>query len=129
MSKIALVSGCIGGLIAVGLGAFGAHALKETLPADRLAIFETGVRYQMYHSILLLILGFIALQSAGNKMLSASIASAIIGILIFSGSLYILALTGEKKLGMITPFGGVAFLLSWALAAISLSRMASSSKK
>ena len=100
---------------AVALGAFGAHALKTALSAEQLAIFETGVRYQMYHGLGLLVLGAYPRQRRGPKWLLA-------GTLIFSGSLYALALTDIKVLGAITPIGGVLQLIGWSLVALDSRR-------
>ncbi|AWN23418.1 DUF423 domain-containing protein [Deinococcus irradiatisoli] len=100
---------------AVALGAFGAHALKSTLSADALAVFETGVRYQMYHGLALLALGAFPQQRRGPLWL-------LIGTLIFSLSLYALALSGIKVLGAITPIGGVLQLLGWLLVALDARR-------
>ncbi|MBW7477810.1 DUF423 domain-containing protein [Paenibacillus oenotherae] len=112
--------GAIHALLAVALGAFGAHALKERLSDDMLAIFETGVRYHMYHAIGLLLLAFLADRlGAQSKMLWAGRLMHA-GIFLFSGSLYVLSLSGIKVLGAITPLGGVAFIAAWALAAYSL---------
>lgn len=98
--------------LAVGLGAFAAHGLKSRLSPEMLAIFETGVRYQAYHALGLLLL---AALRGPNKAGWCFVG----GIALFSGSLYLLALTGERRLGMITPSGGVLFLLGWALFALS----------
>ena len=97
----------------VGLGAFGAHTLKERLSADMLATFETGVRYQMYHALAL-----VAVTVALGRWPDASLAVAagwlfIAGIVLFSGSLYGLALSDVRVLGAITPLGGVAFIAGW----------------
>ncbi|WP_420597502.1 DUF423 domain-containing protein [Deinococcus sp.] len=100
---------------AVALGAFGAHALKATLSPENLAIFETGVRYQMYHGLGLLVLGAYPQQRRGPKWLLA-------GTLIFSGSLYVLALSDIKVLGAITPIGGVLQLIGWGLVALDSRR-------
>jgi uncharacterized membrane protein YgdD (TMEM256/DUF423 family) len=94
--------------LAVGLGAFGAHALKTRLTPEMLAIFETGVRYQVYHALALLLLA--ALRGPGK----AGWCFAA-GIALFSGSLYLLALTGVKKWGAITPIGGLLFLIGWLI--------------
>lgn len=104
----------ISGFIVVGLGAFGAHGLRSMLDAARLATWETAVQYQMFHVVALLAVGLYARQhdSAG---LRASGWCFIVGTLLFSGSLYVLALTGLRWLGMVTPLGGLAFLLGWAL--------------
>lgn len=97
--------------LGVGLGAFGAHALKNMLPADLLAIFETGVRYQMYHALALVALGAARFQSKGIVLL-------FVGTLIFSGSLYLLALTDVRVLGAITPIGGVLQIAGWVWIAL-----------
>lgn len=94
--------------LAVGLGAFGAHALKSRLSPEMLAIFETGVKYQVYHALALLLLA--ALRGPGK---AAWCFTA--GIVIFSGSLYLLALTGTRKWGAVTPIGGLLFLVGWLI--------------
>lgn len=113
MDRTFVLIGALAGFIGVALGAFGAHGLKSRVAPDMLAVFETGVRYQMYHAIALLLLG--ALASTLNPRL-ASIAgwAFTAGILIFSGSLYALVLSDVRILGAITPIGGVAFLVGWA---------------
>ena len=100
-------------------GAFGAHALKQTLSTEHLATFEVGARYQMYHSLALFAVALLAGQGFAVK--GAGIAF-IVGIVLFSGSLYALALTGVSKLGMVTPLGGLAFLLGWALLGLACLR-------
>ena len=104
--------------LVVALGAFGAHALKARLSPDLLAIFETGVRYQAYHA-----LGIFAAVFLGDRFdarfAPQAAACFALGVFIFSGSLYALALTGLRKLGMITPLGGLLFLIGWALLAAS----------
>jgi len=92
--------------LAVGLGAFGAHALKSRLSPDMLEVFETGVKYQVYHALALLLLASLRGPSKAAWCFSA-------GIVIFSGSLYILALTGVRKWGAVTPIGGLLFLAGW----------------
>jgi uncharacterized membrane protein YgdD (TMEM256/DUF423 family) len=96
----------------VALGAFAAHALKSRLDADLLAIFETGVRYQMYHAFALLAAGWAQTRWPG-KVLTASGWLFAAGSVIFSGSLYVLSLSGERWLGAITPVGGLALLAGW----------------
>lgn len=112
MVKIFAVIGALSGFLAVGLGAFGAHALKGRLGVELLAVFETGVRYQMYHSLALF-----AVAWAGTRWPGAAAAASgwlfVAGTLIFSGSLYLLALTGTRWLGAVTPFGGLALLAGW----------------
>ncbi|MDB6048324.1 MAG: hypothetical protein JWR17_1070 [Pseudomonas sp.] len=102
------------GFTGVALGAFAAHGLKNRLSAEYLAIFHTGVLYQLIHTLALLAVALIAVQIPGRLVTWAGI-SFVIGIVLFSGSLYALTLTGVSKLGIITPFGGLAFLIGWAL--------------
>ena len=99
--------------LAVALGAFGAHGLKTMLTPQALAVWHTAVQYQMFHALALLIIGLLARFLSDARMLVWAVRSMIIGVVLFSGSLYVLALTGIGKLGMITPFGGIAFLLGW----------------
>lgn len=102
------------GVIAVGIGAFGAHGLKSMLEASgRLETFETAVKYHFYHSLALFALGVLALVKPNWKKLGLSFWGFTLGILIFSGSLYVLCLSGTTWLGAITPLGGVAFILGW----------------
>lgn len=110
--------GAVSAFIAVAAGAFGAHALKSRLEPDLLAVFETGARYQIYHSLALVLIGLFSL-SRPSTALTASGWSMVAGTLLFSGSLYALALSGVRALGMITPLGGVAFLVGWGLLAFS----------
>jgi|JI9StandDraft_1071089.scaffolds.fasta_scaffold89289_3 uncharacterized membrane protein YgdD (TMEM256/DUF423 family) len=109
------------GALAVGMGAFGAHALKPYLSESMVKIYETANKYHFYHSILLLILGYQLvnnnLTSQKMKMLNLSSWFISVGILIFSGSLYILAITEIRILGAITPIGGVSFILGWLILA------------
>ena len=100
------------GFAAVGLGAFGAHGLRSLLDAARLGTWETAVQYQMFHVVALLVVGLLALRRA-SAPLRWSGWSFVLGTLLFSGSLYLLALTGLRWLGMITPLGGLCFLLGW----------------
>jgi uncharacterized membrane protein YgdD (TMEM256/DUF423 family) len=102
----------IAGFIGVGLGAFGAHALKARLSPDMLAVFDTGVRYQMYHVFAILAAAG-AWSKWGGKLFVLAGGLFIAGILVFSGSLYLLAFTGVRALGAITPLGGLAFLAGW----------------
>lgn len=102
--------------IAVAAGAFGAHALKTILSADMLAIWQTAVLYQMVHSLGLLAIG-IWLRQQEHHLLRRAAWAMLLGIVLFSGSLYALALTGIRLLGAVTPVGGVAFLAGWALLA------------
>ena len=100
------------GFTGVGLGAFAAHGLKSRLSPEYLTIFHTGVTYQLVHTLALLGVALLATQVPG-RLLTWAGASFAIGILLFSGSLYVLTLTGISKLGIVTPFGGLAFLAGW----------------
>lgn len=111
------VIGAVAGGIGVALGAFGAHALKSMVDDRLLTVFETGVRYQMYHALALLAVGLAAQRWPGAWTQTAG-SMFVVGILIFSGSLYVMTFTGARWLGAITPIGGLAFILGWlALAA------------
>ncbi len=107
-----LLAGAIAGFTGVAAGAFGAHALKARLATDLLAIFETGVRYQLVHALALLMLGLAGDRLPGGALRGAGLGFTL-GIVIFSGSLYALALSGTRWLGAITPLGGLAFLFGW----------------
>ena len=117
-----IIAGAVNAFLAVAFGAFGAHALKEKLSEKYLAIWETAVQYQMYHAIGLIVIGILMSTSiighvsqlswAGNLMLA--------GIIIFSGSLYVLSLSGIGVLGAITPIGGVAFLAAWVMVIVAV---------
>lgn len=100
--------------IAVGVGAFGAHALKDTLSEEYLKVYQTGVQYHFYHALGMLLIGVLAV-SYPSKLLKLAAIFLALGILLFSGSLYALAITGVKTLGIITPFGGVSFIAGWLL--------------
>ncbi|MFZ6692153.1 DUF423 domain-containing protein [Undibacterium sp. SXout20W] len=104
-------------LVAVAAGAFGAHGLKTVLSVDMLTIWQTAVHYQMVHALGLFGLGILMAQWSGARLLARAAVLMLVGIVIFSGSLYVLALTGITWLGAITPIGGLAFLLSWSMLA------------
>jgi uncharacterized membrane protein YgdD (TMEM256/DUF423 family) len=103
---------CIILAIAVGLGAFGAHALKDSLTAGQLDVWKTAMHYQFVHGLALLVLSIVH-QLRPSKWLSVAILSFIIGIIFFSGSLYLLTTLGWSWLGPVTPIGGLAFILGW----------------
>lgn len=120
MAKLFILLGSLSGMLAVGFGAFGAHALKARLDDYSMGVFETAVQYHFYHSFALLIVGILALSQPHTALLKSSGWLFFIGLFIFSGSLYILSLTGLRWLGAITPLGGLAFIGGWAcLAAAS----------
>lgn len=112
MQRTFFVAGALSGLVSVAAGAFGAHALRARLPPDLLAVFETGARYQMYHAIALLVVAWAAGRWPGALLTWAGWLF-VAGTLLFSGSLYTLALTGTRWLGAVTPLGGVCFLAGW----------------
>ena len=118
MDKTFLLIGALAGFLGVALGAFGAHGLGSRLPPEMLAVFETGVRYQMYHVFALLITAAAIGRLGGARLLVVSGWFFVAGIIIFSGSLYALALTGVTMWGAVTPIGGLAFLVGWACLAI-----------
>ena len=117
MNKALVAAGAINGGLAVAAGAFAAHGLRDRLEARSLEIFETAARYQMYHALAMILAAVIATSDAKT---AGWIFQA--GIIVFSGSLYALALTDVKLLGAITPLGGLAFLAGWAWLAISALR-------
>jgi uncharacterized membrane protein YgdD (TMEM256/DUF423 family) len=119
MARVFILIAAILGLFSVAGGAFGAHALKAQLSEKALDTFDLGIRYQMYHALALLLVGLLLLQIPTNtKLVSAGVAF-IVGVFIFSGSLYALSLSGIKTFGAITPLGGLALILGWALLALS----------
>jgi len=124
MQKFILLSGALSSALAVMIGAFGAHAFKASLEAtQRLETFETAVKYHFYHSLALLIVGLL-LYKIPHKLLHYAGWSHLTGLLLFSGSLYLLCLTNNGKWGAVTPFGGLAFIAGWVLMAIAIYRWA-----
>ena len=113
IERIFVILGALFAFVGVAAGAFGAHVLKSRISAEMLAVFEVGVRYQMVHA-----LGLIAMAWIHTKWPSSLVTTGgwcfVIGIILFSGSLYLLSVSGIRWLGAITPFGGVAFLAGWA---------------
>ena len=118
MDQTFLLLGSLAGFLGVGLGAFGAHGLKTRLSAEMLAVFETGVRYQMYHALALLVVSAAIGHLGSARLLVSAGWLFVAGIVLFSGSLYALALSGVTPLGAITPIGGLAFLGGWACLAL-----------
>jgi uncharacterized membrane protein YgdD (TMEM256/DUF423 family) len=121
MDRIFFGLGAVSGFISVAAGAFGAHALRGRLTPDYLGIFETAARYQMYHALALLAVAWVATRDTGSTAQWAGWLF-VIGTLLFSGSLYGLALTGIRWLGAITPLGGMAFLAGWICLAVGAFR-------
>jgi uncharacterized membrane protein YgdD (TMEM256/DUF423 family) len=121
MERVFFLLGCISGFVAVAAGAFGAHGLRSRLAPDLLAIFETAARYQMYHALALLAVAWAATRWPGTLSGWAGWLF-VVGTVIFSGSLYALALTGLRWLGAITPIGGLCFLGGWLCLALTVRR-------
>jgi uncharacterized membrane protein YgdD (TMEM256/DUF423 family) len=118
--RLFLLAGAISGFLGVGAGAFGAHGLRARLTPELLSVFETAVRYQMYHALALIAAGWVASRWPG-ALAGASGWLFVVGTVVFSGSLYALALTGTRWLGAVTPLGGLCFLAGWlCLAAAAL---------
>ena len=121
-AKTFLALGSVGMLLAVALGAFGAHALKKTLTPELMAVYETAVNYHVVHALGLLAVGLLALHLPDSGTLRRAGILMLVGLLLFSGSLYALSLSGIRGLGAITPVGGVALLAAWLLLAVAVVR-------
>ena len=117
--KLFLLLGSIFAAISILFGAFGAHILKEKLSSDQLVVFEIATRYMMYHSFGLLIFGLLG-YILNEEIINVPGIMMVVGIVIFSGSLYLVALGGFKKFGMITPIGGVVLIVSWLIFAYNI---------
>jgi len=112
--------GAVLALLGVGLGAFGAHALKARLAADMLAVYQTGVQYHLWHALGVVLIGILVQLLPGAKWLPVAGWLMVAGVVMFSGSLYALSLSGVRVLGAVTPLGGVAFLLAWGMVAYAV---------
>ncbi|KZX55993.1 hypothetical protein A3709_06260 [Halioglobus sp. HI00S01] len=123
MAKLFITLASLSGMFAVILGAFGAHALKSRFDTYALGVWETAVQYHFYHALALLAVGVLALSQPQTTLLKSSGWLFLVGTLVFSGSLYILALTGTKWLGAVTPLGGLAFIGGWACLATASWKM------
>jgi len=125
-ARTTMISAAIAGFSGVALGAFGAHGLKSVLSANMLAVWHTAVQYHLVHSVALLVLA-VALMTlppgAVTTWLQRSAKLMLAGLLLFSGSLYLMAVTGIRPLGMITPIGGVSWLIGWALLLVAASKL------
>jgi uncharacterized membrane protein YgdD (TMEM256/DUF423 family) len=118
MKSAFLLLGALSALTGVGMGAFGAHGLKGALSPELLTVYQTGVSYQMWHALGLIGIALMRQQVPESGLLNWAGGLMFAGILLFSGSLYLLALLNLKWLGMITPLGGVSFMMAWVLIAI-----------
>lgn len=114
MAKLLLLLAALSGFTGVALGAFAAHGLRAKLPENLLNAFQTGVHYQLWHTMALIGVALLLLRFPESSLFKATGVLFAFGILLFSGSLYLLALSGVTKLGMITPLGGLTWLIAWA---------------
>ena len=121
MSKTILLTGSAFLVLAVVVGAFGAHALKARLSNDMMEVYKTGVEYHFYHALGLLLIGVLSLHFP-SALIHWSALFLSIGVILFSGSLYLMAVTGVKWLGAITPLGGLCFIVGWILLFITVWR-------
>lgn len=117
-----IITGASSAAVSVGLGAFGAHILEDRLPAAAAAAFATGVDYQFLHSLGLILTGLLAPRIRSSRMLAAAPWVMLAGIVLFSGSLYLLSITGVRGLGAITPLGGIALIAAWVMVAVGAAR-------
>lgn len=119
-AKLFIAIGCLNAMLAVILGAFGAHALKSRLAENMLAIYQTGVQYHFYHALGLIVAGLLIIQLVPSLWFKSAGWLMLLGILLFSGSLYLLSITGLRWPGAITPLGGTAFIIAWGLLFIGI---------
>ncbi|MEE9345524.1 MAG: DUF423 domain-containing protein [Methylococcales bacterium] len=119
-ARLTMLIGIISSALGVAFGAFGAHGLKQLLSTSSLQIYQTGVDYQMWHSLALILIGLSLQCLKTSRLLMISSWLMLSGIILFSGSLYLFAITEIRWLGMITPIGGVSFLIAWILFAIAI---------
>ncbi|RKZ43653.1 MAG: DUF423 domain-containing protein [Gammaproteobacteria bacterium] len=120
MAKFYLALGSINALLVIIIGAFGSHGLKAKLTVDNMAIYQTAVQYHFYHAVGLILVGLIAWHIPNSNYLRWSAWLMVMGIVLFCGSLYTLSITNIRWLGMITPFGGMAFILAWLFLSIGI---------
>lgn len=118
-ARLFIAIGCAAALLAVAIGAFGAHGLKTRIAPELMAVYKTGVEYHFYHALGLILVGLAGLHLPHSAWLESAGWAMVAGIVLFSGSLYLLSLTGLGWLGAITPFGGAAFIAAWALFAFA----------
>lgn len=121
--RLFVLLGAFNAAVAVALGAFGAHALRVRLPADLMAVYHTGNQYHFFHALGLILVGLAAGRWSDSVLLRSSGWLMLAGIVLFSGSLYLLSLTGQRWLGAVTPLGGLAFIAAWLVLAVAAWRM------
>jgi len=122
MARLFLMTGAVLAALGVAMGAFGAHALKSAVSPERLAVYHTAAQYHLWHALGLLLIGMLAGQGYGTTLLYVAGWLMLVGIVLFSGSLYALVMTEMRALGTITPVGGTALIASWLLVALALFR-------
>ncbi|WP_321529200.1 DUF423 domain-containing protein [Sedimenticola selenatireducens] len=122
-SRRLLLCAAISGFVTVALGAFGAHALRNTLTSDMLTVWQTGIQYQGLHTLAMLAIGLLSIQLPAARWIKRAGWLMLLGILLFSGSLYLMAVTGITMLGAITPFGGFSLLAGWTALGYALYRL------
>jgi uncharacterized membrane protein YgdD (TMEM256/DUF423 family) len=122
MPSTFLFFGALCAMIGVGMGAFGAHGLKNLISPEMLAVYQTGVSYQMWHALGLIGIAQVRRHEPESRLLNWAGRLMLLGIVLFSGSLYLLAVMDKKELGIVTPFGGASFLLAWLLLVIYAAR-------
>lgn len=123
-AKLFLTLGGINAALVVILGAFGAHGLKAKISTDMLAVYQTGVHYHLFHALGLMVVGLVAAQMTDSAYLKWSGWLMLAGIVLFSGSLYLLSVSGMRWLGAITPIGGLSFIVAWMLFVVALFKSA-----
>ena len=123
-AKVFLILGGFNAALVVLLGAFGAHGLKARMTAEMLAVYQTGVHYHLFHALGLLAVGLAVTQISGSAYLKWSGWLMLVGIIFFSGSLYVLSVSGLRWFGMITPFGGISFIAAWILFVVAIVKAA-----
>ncbi len=122
LTKLFLFLGGLNAALVVALGAFGAHALKTRLSTEMMAVYHTASLYHVFHALGLVAVGIVATQLPASSLLRWSGWLMFAGIILFSGSLYVLSVSGLRWFGMITPFGGTAFILAWVLFVVAVAR-------
>ena len=120
--KLFIITGSVFAALAILFGAFGSHALKEKLTLEQLEIYDIATRYLMFHSLGIFAIGILGYQ-VPNEVLTWPLLIMVFGILVFSGSLYLISLAGYKKLGMVTPIGGLALIISWLMVAYNMYKL------
>jgi uncharacterized membrane protein YgdD (TMEM256/DUF423 family) len=123
-AKLFLILGGFNAALVVLFGAFGAHALKARLSAEMLAVYQTGVHYHLFHALGLLAVGLVATQFSDTAYLRWSGWLMLAGIILFSGSLYVLSVSGLRWFGIVTPFGGISFIAAWTLFVVAIVKSA-----